>query len=63
MAFPTTLLIPKLNNSLINLNKPTDNNLNDKQSINLNYKNHFHCNYKIDEHILKKPYPKKCSPN
>ena len=33
-----------------------------KQSINLYYKNQFHSNYKIDEHILKKPYPKKCSP-
>ena len=54
MGFPTKLLIPKLNNSFINLN----NILNNKQSINLYYKNQFHSNYKIDDHILKRPYPK-----
>ena len=48
MGFQTILLIPKLNNSLINLN-----NLNHKQSINLYYKKQFHNNYKIDEQILK----------
>ena len=53
MGFPTTLLIPKLNNSLINLNNLTDNNLNQKQSINFYYKKQFHSNYKIDEQILK----------
>ena len=39
-----------------------DNTLNQKQSINLYYKNQFPNNYKIDEHILKKPYQKECSP-
>ena len=53
MSFPTTLLIPKLNNSLINLNNLTDNNLNHKQSINLYCKNQFHSIYKINEQILK----------
>ena len=45
------------------INKPEqyniDNILNHKQAINLYYKKQFHSNYKIDEHILKKPYPKK----
>ena len=63
MGFPTTLLILNVNNSLINLNNQTlDNILNHKQSINLYYKNQFYCNYKIDEHILKKTYPKHVLP-
>ena len=49
------------------INKPEqpniDNILNHEQSINLNYKNQFHSNYKKDEHILKKNYPKKFSPD
>ena len=49
------------------INKPEkyniDNIINHKQSINLDYKNQFHSNYKIDDNILKKPYPKKKSPN
>ena len=36
-----------------------DNILNHKKPINLYNRNQFHNNYKIDEHILKKPYPKK----
>ena len=55
MRFPTTLLIQKLNISLIKLNNITDNILNHEQSINLYYKNQFHNNYKIDECI----YPPK----
>ena len=39
-----------------------DNTINHKQSINLYYKKQFHSNYKIDEHILKKPHPKKYHP-
>ena len=39
-----------------------DNILKHKQWINLYYKNQFHSNYKIDEHILKKPYPKNILP-
>ena len=62
MGFPTTLLIPKLNISLIKLKKHNvDNILNYKQSINLYYKTQFHSKYKIDEHILKNLIPKKCS--
>ena len=60
MGFPTTLLIPKLNISLIKIKQHNiDNILNQKQSIKLNNKNQFHSNHKVDEHILKKPYPKK----
>ena len=61
MDFSTTLLIPKLNNSLINLKNITDNILNHKHSINLYNKKQFHSNYKTDEHILKN-YPKNVLP-
>ena len=62
-GFPNYIVDAEVKHFINQTDQPNiDNILNQKQSINLYYKNQFHCNYKIDEYILKKLIPKKCSP-